>query len=60
MKWAMESSVVAMLYIGEAFIPCVWMLRVVHVQNVYDHHVDDLCLAIILGMESHEPSKFGI
>jgi hypothetical protein len=56
----MESSVVVVLDIGEAFIPCVWMLRVVHVQNVYDHPVDDLCLAISLGVESRGLSELGI
>jgi len=48
------------LDIGEDFIPCVWMLQVVHVQNVYDHTIDDFCLAISLGMESRGFSEFGI
>jgi len=36
------------------------MLRVVHAHNVYDHPVDDLCLAIILGMESCGFSELGV
>ena len=56
----MESSVVAMLDIGEDFISCAWMLRVVHAQHVYNHPVDDLCLAISLGVESRGLSDLGI
>ena len=51
---------IVVLDIGETFIPHVWMLRVVHAQNVYDHHVDNLYLAISLGMESRGLSKFCI
>ena len=47
----MEGSVIDMMYIGEDLIACVWILSVVHTQNVYDHLVDDLYLAISLGME---------
>ena len=57
-SWSVESSVVAMLDIGDALIPCVWMLRVVQAHNVYDHLVGNLCLAISLGMESRGLSKF--
>ena len=46
-----ENSVVVMLDIGETFIPCALILQVVHAQNVYDHPVDDLFLAISLSME---------
>ena len=28
--------------------------------NVYDHHVDNLCLAISLGMESSGLSELGV
>ena len=51
----MEIYVVAVLDIGETFNPHSWMLRFLHAQNVYDHHVDDLYLAISLGME-----RFGL
>lgn len=56
----MERSVVVVLDIGEAFIPCVWMLQVVHAHIVHDHHVDNLCLAISLGVEGHGLSDISI
>ena len=56
----MESYIVVVLYIGEAFTPHAWMLRVVHVKNVYDNPVDDIYLAISLGVEICGISKFGI
>ena len=56
----MESLVAVVLYIGKDFIPCARMLQVVHVQNVYDHFVDEICLAISLGVESHGLSELGI
>ena len=56
----MESPVVAVLYIGEAPIPCVWILLIVHAQNVYDHPVDDLYLAISLQMESCGLGELGV
>jgi hypothetical protein len=48
---AMERSVVVVLNIGETLIPCAWMLGVVHAQDMNDHLIDDLCLAISLGVE---------
>jgi len=57
---AIEKYVVSLLDIGEVIIPCAWMLQVVHMQNVYDHPVDDLYLAINLGVESHGLSEIGI
>ena len=47
-------------YIGEALIPCAWMLLIVHAQNVDNHSVDNLCLAICLGMESCGLGELGI
>jgi hypothetical protein len=57
LKWAMvggaiESYVVVVLNIGKNLIPGTQMLRVVHVQDVHNHPIDDLCLAISLGVES--------
>jgi len=59
-SWAMEILVVAMLNIGEALIPCAWMLWVVHAQNAYDHLVENLYLAISLRMEGCGLSEFGV
>jgi hypothetical protein len=65
MKWAitggaMESHVVGLLNIGKTLIPCTQMLRVVHVQDVHNHLIDDLCLAIGLGVESSGFSELGV
>jgi hypothetical protein len=57
---AMESHVVTVLNIGKTLIPCMWMLRVVHVQDVHNHLIDDLCLTIGLGVESSGFSELGV
>ena len=57
---AMESLVVTVMNIGETLIPCTWMLRVVHAQDVHNHPIDDLCPAIDLGMESNGFSELGV
>jgi hypothetical protein len=56
----MEIPVVTILNIGETFIPCMWMFRVVHAQDVHNHMIDDLCLAVILGVKSSEFSELGV
>ena len=55
-----ESPVITVLYIGEALIPCAWMLQIVHAQNVYNHPLDDLFLAISLDMESCGIGELGV
>ena len=57
---AMENLVVAMLNIGKTLIPCMQMLRVVHVQDVHNHPIDDLCLTINLGVENSGFSELGV
>ena len=57
---AMESPIVNVLNIGEALIPCAWMLRVVHAQDVHNHLIEDLCLVISLGVESIGFSDLGV
>ena len=44
----------------EDFHPMFMDASSVHVQNVYGHPFDDLCLAINLGVEIHGLSKFDI
>lgn len=56
----MESLVIVVLDIGEALIPCAWILWVVHAQNMYSHLIDDLYLAISLGKESCGLSELGV
>jgi hypothetical protein len=45
----MYGSVVVVLNIGKTLIPGVGVLGIVHAQDVHDHPVDDLGLAICLG-----------
>jgi hypothetical protein len=49
----MYGSVVAVLNIGKALIPCARMLGVVHPHDMYDHPVDDLSLVIFLRVEGN-------
>ena len=57
---AMESPIVTMLSIWETLVPCTWMLRIVHAQDVHNHSIDDLCLAISLGLESSGFGELGV
>jgi hypothetical protein len=52
----MQGSVVAFLDIGKTLIPCARVLSIIHVQNMYDHMIDDLILAICFSVEG---SGFG-
>jgi hypothetical protein len=47
----MYVSVVTLLNIGKNLIPCVWMIGIVHVQDMKDHPLDELGLAIHLWVE---------
>ena len=47
----MYGSVVVVLNIGNTIIPGAGVLGILHVQDVHDHPVDDLGLAICLGVE---------
>jgi hypothetical protein len=57
---AMESPVVVVLNIGKTLIPCMQMLRFVHAQDVHNHLIDKLYLAISLGVESSGFSELGV
>jgi hypothetical protein len=57
---AMENLVVIVLKIGDTLIPCMWMLRVVHVQDVKNHLIDNLYLVICLGVERSGFSELGV
>jgi hypothetical protein len=57
---AMESFVLVALNIGENLIPCVWMLRVVHVKYMNDHMNDELCRTISLGVEVSVFGELGV
>jgi hypothetical protein len=46
--------------IGKTLIPCMRVLGIVHAQDMYDHLIDDLNLAICFGVEGSGFGKFGI
>jgi hypothetical protein len=56
----MEHPVVIVLNIVETLIPCMWMVRVVHSKDVHNHFIDDLCLAVCLGVESSGFCELGV
>jgi hypothetical protein len=56
----MQGSVVAILHIGNTLIPCVEVFLIVHVQDMYDHPIDELSLAIYLGVEGSGFGELGI
>jgi hypothetical protein len=65
MKWAMaggtmEIPVVTVLFIWKTLVPCTWMLRILHAQDVQNHPIDDLCSAISLGVEISAFGDLGV
>ena len=56
----MKGFVVGVLNMGETLIPCAHMFGVVHAQDMHDHSVDDLCLAISLGVEGGGFGELGV
>ena len=65
LKWAMaggamESPVVAMLNIGKTLIPCVRVLGIIHAQDMHNHSIYDLGLAIYLRVEGCVFGELGV
>jgi hypothetical protein len=56
----MQSPFVTMLDIWETLFPCIGMLIFVHAQDVHIHPIDDLGLAIGLGMERSGFCELGV
>jgi hypothetical protein len=56
----MESPVVTVLDVWETLVPCTWILRIIHVQDVHNHTIDELYLAIGLGVESSGFCELGV
>jgi hypothetical protein len=56
----MEIPVVVVLDIWENLVPCMRMLIIVHVQDVHNHSIDDLSLAINLGVERNGFCELGV
>jgi hypothetical protein len=56
----MYGSILTVLKIGKTLILGVWVLGIVHVQDGHDHPVDDLGLAICLGVEGSRIGNIGV
>ena len=49
-----------MLKIGKTFIPCVGVLRIVHVKDMHDHPIDEISLAICLRVQGSVFGDLGV
>jgi hypothetical protein len=56
----MYGYVVIVVNIGKNLIPCAHMLGILNVKNMQDHLVDNLGLAICLGVEGHGFGELGV
>jgi hypothetical protein len=56
----MQGSVVAMLDTGKTLIPCARVIGIIHAQNMHNHSICDLGLAICLGVEGHGFGELGV
>jgi hypothetical protein len=56
----MQGLVVAMLKIWKTLIPCVGVLGIIHAQDMHDHSIYNLGLAICLGVEGHGLVELGV
>jgi hypothetical protein len=56
----MESPIVTMLDIWETLVLCTGILRIVHAQDVHNHLIDDLGLAISLRVERSGFCELGV
>jgi hypothetical protein len=56
----MYGSIVVVLNIGKTLIPCAGVHGNVHAQDVHDHLVDDLGLAIHLRVEGSGIGELGV
>jgi hypothetical protein len=57
---AMDNPVVVVLNIRKTLIPCTQIIRVINVQDVHNHLIDDLYLAISLRLEGNGFSELGV
>lgn len=55
-----EIYFIILFHIGNNLIPGSWMLVVVHAKYVYYHPINDLYLAILLGMEGSQLGELGV
>jgi hypothetical protein len=56
----MQGSIVAMLDIGKALIPCERVLGIIHVKDMHNRSIYDLGLDIFLGVEGHGFGELGV
>ena len=49
-----------MLDIGKTLIPCARVLRIIHAQDMHDHSIYDLGLAIGMGVEGSGFGELGV
>jgi hypothetical protein len=56
----MQGSVVGMLDIGKALIPCARVILIIHAKDMHNHSIDDLGLAIYLGVEGRGFGELGV
>jgi hypothetical protein len=49
-----------MMDIGKTLIPCGRVLGIIHEQDMHDHSIYDLDLAICLGVEGHGFGELGV
>ena len=56
----MYGSIVTVLSIGKTLIPCAQMFVILHAQHMHDHPIDDLGLAIRLGVEGSGFGELGV
>jgi hypothetical protein len=56
----MQGSIVAMMDIGKALIPCSRVLRIIHVKDMNNHSIYNLGLAIYLGVEGRGFGDLGV
>jgi hypothetical protein len=56
----MQGLVVAMMDIGKALVPCVGVLLIIHAQDMHNHSIYNLGLAIYLGVEGHGFGELGV
>jgi hypothetical protein len=56
----MQGSVVVVFNVWDILIPCAGVLGILHPQDMHDHPIDDLVLAIYLGMEGRGFGELGV
>jgi hypothetical protein len=55
-----EGSILAMLKIKKAFIPCAWIFRIIHPQDMNNHPVEYLYFPISLWVEGSRFGQLGV